>query len=507
MLAILAFLVVVLLIAVAFLLAKTSDLSSRLQDLGWEIAKLAGRLTQLEEKEPSRERGTLPGVEVPTPAVKQPSVQTAIQPPPPVSAPIPQPHEVIPPRPVSVTPPSAPSRTREEWESLIGGKVLNRIGALALIIGVGFFLKYAFDKNWITEWMRVAIGGLTGAVILLLAARSHRKGLEMFSQGLVGAGIAILYLSVYASFNFYSLVSQPLAFILMSCVTAIAFTQAFKYDSLAVSLLGWLGGFLTPFLLSTGAVNAVGLFTYLALLDIAVLAVLFMKDRWIVLVPLTLTGTYLMYYLWYGAEYHPADAWTAAIFLTIFWFLFHTLDTSWCVAKRVLFRAERRWGGVVNGLAYYVGLYAVLNRDQHDWLAAATLLIGIVYVLSAMVIQRRAGTERVAVVQDTITGILLLAVATLIQFETFTVVMFYALEGAALAWMGRRWNLNYVWYAGSAVLLWGALVLLATPGALRAEDVAQIAGVIPQRVAAYLSLVVGAAVDALDGTNFSDAKR
>ena len=91
-----------------------------------------------------------------------------------------------------------------------------------------------------------------------------------------------------------------------------------------------------------------------------------------------------------------------------------------------------------------------------------------------MVIQRRAATERAAVVQDTITGILLLVVATLIQFETFTVVMFTALEGVALAWIGRRWNLNYVWYAGSAVLLWGALVLLATPGALRAEDVAQV---------------------------------
>ena len=351
------------------LFAKTTDLSSKLHDLRWEVAKLASRLAQLEEKEPVRERGTLPAAEVPTPAVEQPSVQAVVQPPPPVSAPSRHLTEVIPPRPVSVTPPPAPSRTREEWESLIGGKVLNRIGALALIIGVGFFLKYAFDKNWITEWMRVAIGGLTGAVILLLAARSHRKGLEMFSQGLVGAGIAILYLSVYASFNFYSLVSQPLAFILMSCVTVIAFTQAFKYDSLAVSLLGWLGGFLTPFLLSTGAANAVGLFTYLALLDIAVLAVLFVKDRWIVLVPLTLTGTYLMYTLWYGAGYHPADAWTAVIFLTIFWFLFHTLDTSWCVAKRAPFRAERRWGGVVNGLAYYVGLYAVLDRDQHDWLA------------------------------------------------------------------------------------------------------------------------------------------
>ena len=133
---------------------------------------------------------------------------------------------------------------------MIGGKILNRIGALALIIGVGFFLKYAFDNNWITETMRVVIGIVTGFLLLFGGHHFQKKDYKIFSQGLSGAGIAILYLAVYSAFNFYHLVPQITAMLMMSAVTAITFWQAFKYDSQIIALFGWLGGFLTPFLLS-----------------------------------------------------------------------------------------------------------------------------------------------------------------------------------------------------------------------------------------------------------------
>lgn len=88
-------------------------------------------------------------------------------------------------------PPIAPHKTRSnrEWEALIGGKVLNRVGALALILGVGFFLKYAFDNEWISETVRVVMGAIAGASALVGSSRVHKKGFEIFSQGLVGAGV------------------------------------------------------------------------------------------------------------------------------------------------------------------------------------------------------------------------------------------------------------------------------------------------------------------------------
>src|SRR5437868_2204865 len=100
----------------------------------------------------------------------------------------------------------SPARSRADWEILIGGQWLNRIGALALIIGMGYFLKYAFDNDWITQTMQVLIGLTIGGVLFAIADRTQRKGLAIFAQGLTGAAVAILYLVVYAAFNFYHLV-------------------------------------------------------------------------------------------------------------------------------------------------------------------------------------------------------------------------------------------------------------------------------------------------------------
>ncbi len=78
-------------------------------------------------------------------------------------------------------------RTRSDWEELIGGKLLNWIGAVALIIAVGFFLKYAFDNNWITESVRVLIGAIIGIGLLVTGVRFHKKELFIFTQGIFGA--------------------------------------------------------------------------------------------------------------------------------------------------------------------------------------------------------------------------------------------------------------------------------------------------------------------------------
>ena len=291
--------VLVLFILLLVYISKTSALANRLEFLARELSVHLARIQELEGKVVAR----------PQPPPQPPPV-TAAAPSVPIPPPIPQasaPSTVRPEPPATVTlPPPKPSRTREEWEALIGGKLLNRIGALALIIGVGFFLKYAFDNNWITETMRVVIGGVVGLVLLFIADRAQRKGYQIFSQGLVGAGLSVLYLSVYASFNFYALIPQSVAFVLMGGVTVLTFIEAFKNDSLAVAILGWAGGFLTPFMLSTGAANEVGLFTYIALLDAGILAVVVMRGRWIVLHALTLAATYVVYFAW-NVEYYTSD--------------------------------------------------------------------------------------------------------------------------------------------------------------------------------------------------------
>src|SRR5262249_48771350 len=153
-----------------------------------------------------------------------------------------------------------------------------------------------------------------GTVLLVLGNRSHRAKLLIFAQGLIGAGISILYLAAFAAFNYYGLVAQSTAFVMMAVVTAIALIHALRYNSQVIALLGWAGGFLTPILLSTGHSNEAALFTYLLLLDSGLIAIVAIKNRWEALAPLTLGATYLLYIGWYGSYYDPSEAFETVLF-------------------------------------------------------------------------------------------------------------------------------------------------------------------------------------------------
>src|SRR5689334_3128476 len=86
-------------------------------------------------------------------------------------------------------------------ESRIGSRWLNRIGIVAMLVGVSYFLKYAFDNNWIGAAGRVAIGLVCGIGIVVWSERFRIKGYRYFSYGLKAVGIGTMYLSLWAAFR------------------------------------------------------------------------------------------------------------------------------------------------------------------------------------------------------------------------------------------------------------------------------------------------------------------
>lgn len=355
-------------------------------------------------------------------------------------------------------------RSNREWEALIGGKVLNRIGALALIIGMGFFLKYAFDNNWISETLRVLIGAAAGVGLLYGGYRSHQKELKIFAQGLVGAGIAILYLSVYAAFNFYHLIPQVVAFGLMSCVTALTLLQAWKYDSLAVAMLGWAGGFLTPFMLSTGSANQIGLFTYIALLDAGLLAIVLSKEKWFVLEPLSLAATAFIYLLWFDSSYKP-DALTPTIFFaTIFWGLFFAVEAVRSLRDATPMVELRQVVGLANAILFFTALYNILEPDYHWWMGVTTVLIGVPYFAMFALLKPNSEPKSLSLNRNLLTAIALLFTATAIHFYGMTTAMLWSIEALVIVFAGTRWNMKSAWTAAMVMFIFSFVKLALSEG-------------------------------------------
>lgn len=359
---------------------------------------------------------------------------------------------------------------------------------MALIIGVGFFLKYAFDENWLTESVRVLIGVAIGIATLFAAARSDRKGFQIFAQGLVGAGIAILYLSVYASFNFYALVSQPVAFALMAGVTIVAFTQAFTYDSLAVCLLGWVGGFLTPILLSSGESNELGLFGYLALLNIGLMVVLLRKEAWGIVEPLSLLGTYSLYFTWFNQYYTDHDFGLTLVFLVIFWGLFHGLDVARGMNRALSYPELRRGEAWINAALFTAALFVLIDPQYHGWMGLATATAGLLYLLTAVIAARLRPDTALPVMGHLLTAVILLAIAAMVEFNRFMIIIAWTLEALVVLWAGVVLRRRYLWGTGMVLLGLSSLTLLGLEGSLAYSPIEEFQLLINPRFLAYVLL-------------------
>jgi hypothetical protein len=429
----------------------------------------------------------------PTPPANQPAVAAApvrggyVGPPRPLPQPLP------PRRPSAVAQWFQTARSTDEWEQLIGGRGLNLIGALALILAAGFFLKYAFDHNWISPGFRVAMGLVAGFILLGIAYRAHRRDYVIFAHGLVGAGISILYLSIYASFNFYHLIPQPVALAAMAIVTALAFVQSLYYDSLAISLLAWFGGFLTPVLLLTAGGSEVGTAVYVALLVGGLLLLVARKERWFILEPLTMAGAFGIYLLWYAKSYTPASLGLAVVFATILWALFASKDVADILRNLRSYVRERHLLGAGNAILYYAILLVLLLQHHRAWMAAASLILAAVYCATVLAVTRRRSVMTGVPERYALTALVLLIFATAIQFSDFTLAVLWGLEAVLLLGLGRVRQWWYVWAPALGLYTLAALRLLTVPDAWFYTPVGGFHPVLNERVLAYLTLAAAAA--------------
>lgn len=204
-------------------------------------------------------------------------------------------------------PPSGPglldTLAGRDWEWLLGGNWLARIGVAALVIGVGFFLQLAFANNWIGSTGRVALG-LVGGVAFLGAGEYWQRKYPIWAQPVTGGGIAILYLSIFAAFSLYQLIPPLPALGLFFLVTVTAAGLALRYEAVAIAVLGILGGFLTPVMLREQLPDSRLLLAYVLVLDLGVLGLATFRNwRWFTL--LGLLGSLGLFGFWW-VELEPS---------------------------------------------------------------------------------------------------------------------------------------------------------------------------------------------------------
>src|SRR5215471_244468 len=186
-----------------------------------QVAALTARVHRLEQ-----------GAGVPPPLAQAPVVAAGASTAPPPPRPVqPQPTAAVP---GSGSPPSTPRvRGAGDLEGKIGKVWISRIGIVAILFGVAYFIKYAFDNNWIGAAGRVTIGVIAGIAVILWSERFRNKGYAAFSYSLKGVGIGILYLTFWAASQYFHppLIPVQVSFVAMTVVTAVTVILALKQDA------------------------------------------------------------------------------------------------------------------------------------------------------------------------------------------------------------------------------------------------------------------------------------
>jgi len=371
-----------------------------------------------------------------------------------------------------------------DLETVIAGRWFNRVGIVALLVAVSYFLKLAFDNNWIGPSGRVAIGILLGAAMMPWSSWLLGRGYSYFSEGIVALGEATLFLSVWAGCQYYHLYSQDFGFIGMIVITAAMAAIALGRDSQRIAVLCLLGGYATPMLVSTGQDHQVVLFTYLLILGAGMLVMGERKD-WPSLQPISYIGTQLYFWGWYDEFYHRTDfppLERTIIFATLFFLLFAALPVLRAIKKAILGELDVLVT-TVNSFVY-VGTLFALFWPQDRWpftllvLALAAAHIGVARAIPG----RDENETPLARYIFAGLGLTFATMAIPIRLEGKWITFCFAVEGAILIWSGFRAASSFLRQFGYLLMAIAAVRVLIFPprgGAF----------LLNQRFAAYLLVI------------------
>ncbi len=352
----------------------------------------------------------------------------------------------VPPVAVSSSPSSGavqapPSPAMGGLESAIGKQWIAWAGAIVLFVGVAFFLKYAFDNGLIGPTGQVVIGIIAGIAFLVAGSRFISKNWRVFGQTIIGLGLAILYATFFAAFGFYEkpVMSQTAALGCMVAVTAAGVALAVLHDAPPMALLAVLGGLLTPVLISTGKDARDGLFTYLLLLDLGVLAVAFFRG-WRLLDALALAGTLVLYGGWYAKFYTPAAMAPALAWLGGFYAVFLALPFVYHLVRRKKFTIERFVMALANAAFAFGMAWHMLHKDYAFSLGFVALAMAAAYLVLGSIIRRRLPEDAPTLFGAIAMTVTFLTLAVPLQLHANGILLAWAMEGPILAYMGYRFR-------------------------------------------------------------------
>lgn len=307
---------------------------------------------------------------------------------------------------------------------------LTIIGIFTLVLGIGYFVKYAIDKNWIGETSRAGIGFLVGALIIV-TGHFLRKNYTVFSSIITGGGVAVLYFTTTIAFREYHIFSQNAAFLITCLITIVSIALSYFYKSEILLIFSLFGGFLAPLMISTGQSNYVFLFTYLSVLNIGMLIVAYLKHwksiGWISFI-------FTSIYLFFWTTENPSLA--SIPFYIITYLIFYTFALQNYFKKNILQQLDILMLVLIN-FSSVVGLVYIF-KELH-FLPGSVFPV-VFAIINAIGWYREYQKKNFGINYSVFTSITisLITLAFALELKTHLITSVWAIEGTLLLYIWKK---------------------------------------------------------------------
>jgi len=341
---------------------------------------------------------------------------------------------------------------KQETEIQVGQKWVLIAGVVFVLLGIGFFLKYAFDRNWITPLLRVLLAYAAAGSFFVAGEFTRRRGYRTFGLNLIGGSVAAFYLSTYAAFQIYHLLNPAVSFVVMILITAAACLLSLVYDQLGLAVLGTLGGFLTPFLVDYDVEHYLMLFTYASILNAGILSLSLFK-QWN---PLNFMGFFFTWLLFTGCydSYTTNAFWPFVLFASLFFLSYECVP----LAYGFLDKSNQKMRGMLltipNTFISFGFLYTMIEgRFGQGRVAVATLVYALFFFTLAWSLYRLNRKESEAFTVSLAKGIFFFVLTVPIYYSGHWITLFWAFQALLLVFIAHCLKNNWTFYVGLYLLI------------------------------------------------------
>ncbi|MEM9280862.1 MAG: DUF2339 domain-containing protein [Verrucomicrobiota bacterium] len=321
---------------------------------------------------------------------------------------------------------------------------LLRFGVLILLVGIGFFLKYASEQGMIGPIGRVVLATVTGLGLVVGGIRLFGGRYGLLGQGLAGAGFATLYFSFFTAHQQYELISAIPAFGVMLLVTLASGFIAVRFNSQLIAVLGLLGGYLTPMMISTATPSVVGLFSYVLMLGLGVFFVAWKKE-WRLLHYLSFVCTYGLFWTAVEKGFNSDRFWEFMAFLTAFFVLFSTVTFIYhLVNQKKATLLELLFLFLNAGVFFASAAYLVDRTFPREAIAVVTLGLAIFYIVHIYAFLRRKLQDKGLILSFLGLASLFVAITLPLILSEGWITVSWAVQGFVMLWIAAKMKSEFL---------------------------------------------------------------